>query len=103
MGVIVGSGAGGIDVAERQYAEFFAGAYHRVSPYAIPVSIVGIGVGVMALIAASVPEETSRTISTDGPASTISAASSTSASVGAPNVVPRSTASWTAASVSGSA
>jgi len=42
MGVIVGSGAGGIDVAERQYAEFFAGAYHRVSPYAIPVSIVGI-------------------------------------------------------------
>ena len=32
MGVIVGSGAGGIDVAERQYAEFFAGAYHRVSP-----------------------------------------------------------------------
>jgi len=40
--VIVGSGAGGIDVAERQYGEFFAGAYHRVSPYAIPVSIVGI-------------------------------------------------------------
>ena len=42
MGVIVGSGAGGIDVAERQYGDFFAGAYHRVSPYAIPVSIVGI-------------------------------------------------------------
>jgi len=42
IGVIVGSGAGGIDVAERQYAEFYAGAYHRVSPYAIPVSIVGI-------------------------------------------------------------
>jgi 3-oxoacyl-[acyl-carrier-protein] synthase II len=41
-GVIVGSGAGGIDVAERQYGEFFSGAYHRVSPYAIPVSIVGI-------------------------------------------------------------
>ena len=40
------------------------------------------------LIAASVPDETSRTISTDGTASTISAASSTSASVGAPNVVP---------------
>ena len=42
LGVIVGSGAGGIDVAERQYGEFFAGAFHRVSPYAIPVSIVGI-------------------------------------------------------------
>ncbi len=42
IGVIVGSGAGGIDVAERQYKEFYAGNYHRVSPYAIPVSIVGI-------------------------------------------------------------
>jgi 3-oxoacyl-[acyl-carrier-protein] synthase II len=42
MGVIVGSGAGGIDVAERQYGDYFSGAYHRVSPYAIPVSIVGI-------------------------------------------------------------
>jgi 3-oxoacyl-[acyl-carrier-protein] synthase II len=40
--VIVGSGAGGIDVAERQYGEFFSGELHRVSPYAIPVSIVGI-------------------------------------------------------------
>jgi 3-oxoacyl-[acyl-carrier-protein] synthase II len=42
LGVLVGSGAGGIDVAERQYGEFFSGAFHRVSPYAIPVSIVGI-------------------------------------------------------------
>jgi 3-oxoacyl-[acyl-carrier-protein] synthase II len=42
LGVIVGSGAGGIDVAERQYGEYFGGALHRVSPYAIPVSIVGI-------------------------------------------------------------
>jgi 3-oxoacyl-[acyl-carrier-protein] synthase II len=41
-GVIVGSGAGGIDVAERGYADYYAGAWHRVSPYAIPVSIVGI-------------------------------------------------------------
>jgi hypothetical protein len=57
----------------------------------------------MALIAASVPEETSRTISTDGTASTISAANSTSASVGAPNVVPRRAASEIAASVSSSA
>ena len=42
IGVVVGSGAGGIDVAERQYGEYFSGALHRVSPYAIPVSIVGI-------------------------------------------------------------
>ena len=42
LGVIVGSGAGGIDVAERGYSDYFAGAFHRVSPYAIPVSIVGI-------------------------------------------------------------
>jgi 3-oxoacyl-[acyl-carrier-protein] synthase II len=41
-GVIVGSGAGGVDVAERQYREFFAEAWNRVSPYAIPVSIVGM-------------------------------------------------------------
>jgi 3-oxoacyl-[acyl-carrier-protein] synthase II len=26
----------------RQYGDFFSGDYHRVSPYAIPVSIVGI-------------------------------------------------------------
>jgi 3-oxoacyl-[acyl-carrier-protein] synthase II len=41
-GVIVGSGAGGIDVAERQYAEFFNDGWKRVTPYAIPVSIVGM-------------------------------------------------------------
>ncbi|MFN8058210.1 MAG: beta-ketoacyl-[acyl-carrier-protein] synthase family protein [Vicinamibacterales bacterium] len=41
-GVIVGTGAGGIDIGERQYREFFAGEWRRVSPYAIPVSICGI-------------------------------------------------------------
>ena len=41
-GVIVGSGAGGIDVAERQYFEFFNDGRSRVTPYAIPVSIVGM-------------------------------------------------------------
>jgi 3-oxoacyl-[acyl-carrier-protein] synthase II len=41
-GVIVGSGAGGIDVAERQYYEFFTDGQKRVTPYAIPVSIVGM-------------------------------------------------------------
>jgi multidrug efflux pump len=39
--VLVGSGAGGIDVAERQYFEFFNDGWKRVTPYAIPVSIVG--------------------------------------------------------------
>src|SRR6185503_11854695 len=41
-GVLVGSGAGGIDVAERQYCEFFTDGWKRVTPYAIPVSIVGM-------------------------------------------------------------
>jgi 3-oxoacyl-[acyl-carrier-protein] synthase II len=41
-GVIVGSGAGGIDIAEQQYREFFTSSGRRVTPYAIPVSIVGI-------------------------------------------------------------
>lgn len=41
-GVLVGSGAGGIDVAEKQYAEFFTDGWKRVTPYAIPVSIVGM-------------------------------------------------------------
>ena len=41
-GVIIGSGAGGIDVAERQYEEYFTDSWKRVTPYAIPVSIVGM-------------------------------------------------------------
>jgi 3-oxoacyl-[acyl-carrier-protein] synthase II len=41
-GVLVGTGAGGIDVAERQYGEFFNDGQKRVTPYAIPVSIVGM-------------------------------------------------------------
>jgi 3-oxoacyl-[acyl-carrier-protein] synthase II len=41
-GVLVGSGAGGIDVAERQYGEFFGDGWKRVTPYAIPISIVGM-------------------------------------------------------------
>jgi 3-oxoacyl-[acyl-carrier-protein] synthase II len=41
-GVLVGSGAGGIDVAERSYLDFFTDGWKRVSPYAIPVSIVGM-------------------------------------------------------------
>ncbi len=41
-GVVMGSGGGGIDVGERNYQDFFAGRGHKVSPYAIPVSIVGM-------------------------------------------------------------
>jgi 3-oxoacyl-[acyl-carrier-protein] synthase II len=41
-GVIVGSGGGGIDVGERQYNDFFVERGRKVTPYAIPVSIVGM-------------------------------------------------------------
>ncbi len=51
-------------------------------------------------IAASVPEEVNRTRST-GARDTISSASSTSGTVGAPYDVPRATASCTAAWTSG--
>ena len=41
-GVVVGSGGGGIDVGERQYYDFFVERGRKVTPYAIPVSIVGM-------------------------------------------------------------
>ena len=42
-GVIIGSGGGGIDVGERQYQRFLHRAGGKqVTPYAIPVSIVGM-------------------------------------------------------------
>jgi 3-oxoacyl-[acyl-carrier-protein] synthase II len=41
-GVVVGSGGGGIDIGERQYYDFFVERGKRVTPYAIPVSIVGM-------------------------------------------------------------
>jgi 3-oxoacyl-[acyl-carrier-protein] synthase II len=41
-GVVIGSGGGGIDVGERQYSDFFLERGRRVTPYAIPVSIVGM-------------------------------------------------------------
>src|SRR5258707_4596323 len=41
-GVVIGSGGGGIDVGERQYYDFFAEHGRKVTPYAIPVSIVGM-------------------------------------------------------------
>ena len=41
-GVVVGTGGGGIDVGERQYYDFFVERGRKVTPYAIPVSIVGM-------------------------------------------------------------
>jgi 3-oxoacyl-[acyl-carrier-protein] synthase II len=41
-GVVIGSGGGGIDVGERQYYDFFVDKGRRVTPYAIPISIVGM-------------------------------------------------------------
>ncbi len=41
-GVVIGSGGGGIDVGERQYLDFFVERGRKVTPYAIPVSIVGM-------------------------------------------------------------
>ena len=41
-GVIVGSGGGGIDIGEKQYQEFFLERGKKVTPYAIPISIVGM-------------------------------------------------------------
>ena len=41
-GVIIGSGGGGIDVGERQYFDFFVERGRKVTPYAIPISIVGM-------------------------------------------------------------
>jgi len=40
--VIIGSGGGGIDVGERQYHDFFVERGRKVTPYAIPISIVGM-------------------------------------------------------------
>jgi 3-oxoacyl-[acyl-carrier-protein] synthase II len=41
-GVIIGSGGGGIDVGERQYYDYFVEQGRKVTPYAIPISIVGM-------------------------------------------------------------
>jgi 3-oxoacyl-[acyl-carrier-protein] synthase II len=41
-GVVIGSGGGGIDVGEKQYYDFFVEQGKKVTPYAIPISIVGM-------------------------------------------------------------
>ena len=50
---------------------------------------------------ASVPDEVMRTISADGTSAQTSSASCTSASVGAPKLVPAAVAAWTADTTSG--
>jgi hypothetical protein len=54
-----------------------------------------------AVIAASVPDDTKRTFSTDGTCSAIASASSTSRSVGAPYDVPAAAACCTASTTAG--
>src|SRR5215470_3353540 len=54
-----------------------------------------------ALIVASVPDDTARTISIDGTAARTASANATSISVGAPNVVPDAIALWIVARISG--
>jgi 3-oxoacyl-[acyl-carrier-protein] synthase II len=41
LGVVVGSGAGGIEFGERQYRHYFAGEHGKISPYSISTSFVG--------------------------------------------------------------
>jgi len=41
-GVVICSGGGGIDVGEKQYYDFFVEHGRKVTPYAIPISIVGM-------------------------------------------------------------
>src|SRR5438093_8805142 len=42
IGVIVGSGAGAIDFAERQYEAYYRDGIRRVNPFAISSSVVGM-------------------------------------------------------------
>ncbi len=41
LGIVIGSGAGGIEFGERQYRYYFSGDRGRISPYAISTSFVG--------------------------------------------------------------
>jgi len=41
LGVVLGSGAGGIEFGERQYRHYYAGEVSRISPWSISTSFVG--------------------------------------------------------------
>ena len=42
LGIIVGSGGAGFDFSERQFEIYFSGQKNKISPYAIPNSLVGM-------------------------------------------------------------
>jgi 3-oxoacyl-[acyl-carrier-protein] synthase II len=42
VGVILGTGAGAVDFAERQYEAYYRGGIHRVNPFAISSSVLGM-------------------------------------------------------------
>jgi 3-oxoacyl-[acyl-carrier-protein] synthase II len=42
IGVVLGTGAGAIDFAERQYEAYYRSGIHRVNPFAISSSVVGM-------------------------------------------------------------
>ena len=42
IGIVIGTGGGGIEFAERRYEEFFAQGNRRVSPYSVSSSFVGM-------------------------------------------------------------
>jgi len=41
LGIVIGSGAGGIEFGERQYKLYFGGERRQINPYAISTSFVG--------------------------------------------------------------
>jgi len=41
LGIVIGSGAGGIEFGERQYRHYFGGESRLINPYAISTSFVG--------------------------------------------------------------
>jgi len=41
LGIVIGSGAGGIEFGERQYRHYFSGEQRLINPYAISTSFVG--------------------------------------------------------------
>lgn len=42
LGVLVGTGGAGFDFSEKQFAHYYSGETHKISPYAIPNSLVGM-------------------------------------------------------------
>ncbi|EKQ51732.1 MULTISPECIES: beta-ketoacyl-ACP synthase II [unclassified Clostridium] len=49
LGVIIGSGTGGIETVENQCNEFLAKGYRRVSPFLVPMMICNMASGLVAI------------------------------------------------------